>query len=94
MKNTAHSPKISIKDMPYTFYGYGWFIEEKPGYPVKVFHTGDNGGFQIYAGRYPDNKILYLIFSNRNDRDRELTASKLDKIFKEAGWLDTTSDKK
>ncbi|MEN6569848.1 MAG: serine hydrolase domain-containing protein [Rikenellaceae bacterium] len=94
MKNTAHSPKISIKDMPYTSYGYGWFIEKKPGYPVKVFHTGDNGGFQIYAGRYPDNKILYLIFSNRNDRDRELTASKLDKIFKEAGWLDTTSDKK
>ncbi|HBZ35524.1 MAG TPA: serine hydrolase domain-containing protein [Bacteroidales bacterium] len=94
MKNTAHSPKISIKDMPYTFYGYGWFIEEKPGYPVKVFHTGDNGGFQIYAGRYPDNKILYLIFSNRNDRDRELTISKLDKILKEAGWLDTTSDRK
>jgi len=94
MKNTAHSPKISIKDMPYTSYGYGWFIQEKPGYPVKVFHTGDNGGFQIYAGRYPDNKILYLIFSNRNDRDRELSASKLDKIFKEAGWFDTTSDRK
>jgi len=94
MKNTAHSPKISIKNMPYTSYGYGWFIQEKPGYPVKVFHTGDNGGFQIYAGRYPDNKILYLIFSNRNDRDRELSASKLDKIFKEAGWFDTTSDRK
>lgn len=39
-------------DMPLPLYGYGWFIEEKPGYPVKVFHTGDNGGFHIYARRY------------------------------------------
>jgi CubicO group peptidase (beta-lactamase class C family) len=91
MKEMAHSPKIVIKSIPYTSYGYGWFIEEKPGYPVKVYHTGDNGGFQIYAGRYPKNEILYLFFSNRNDRDRELTATKLDSIFKKAGWLDTTS---
>lgn len=92
MKLSAHSPKIAIKDMPYTSYGYGWFIEEKPGYPVKVFHTGDNGGFHIYAGRYPENGILYLFFSNRNDRDREATASKLDEIFKQAGWLSSVSD--
>lgn len=87
-KNEAHSPKINIPDIPYTSYGYGWFIQEKPGFPVKVYHTGDNGGFQIYAGRYPEKKILYLIFSNRNDRDRELTSNKLDEIFKKAGWLD------
>ncbi|OFY45036.1 MAG: hypothetical protein A2X18_13945 [Bacteroidetes bacterium GWF2_40_14] len=86
-KNEAHTAKINIPDIPYTSYGYGWFIQEKPGFPVKVYHTGDNGGFQIYAGRYPEKKILYLFFSNRNDRDRELTASKLDQIFKTAGWL-------
>jgi len=92
MKELAHSPKIAINDMPYTSYGYGWFIEEKPNFPVKVFHTGDNGGFHIYAGRYPENGILYLFFSNRNDRDRELTASRLDDIFKDAGWLNSISD--
>ncbi len=86
-KIEAHTPKIKIPEIPYTSYGYGWFIEEKPGFPTKIFHTGDNGGFQIYAGRFPEQKILYLIFSNRNDRDRELSASKTDSIMKEAGWL-------
>lgn len=83
----AQTPKIKIADIPYNSYGYGWFIEEKPEYPVKIYHTGDNGGFQIYAGRYPDQKILYLIFSNRNDRDRESNAQKIDAILKEAGML-------
>ncbi|MEN6619841.1 MAG: serine hydrolase domain-containing protein [Rikenellaceae bacterium] len=86
-KKEAHTPKINILETPFTSYGYGWFIEEKPKFPVKIYHTGDNGGFQIYAGRYPQQEILYLIFSNRNDRDRELSVSKLDNIFKKAGWL-------
>lgn len=87
LKEEAHSPKIEIKDIPYNYYGYGWFIEQKPDYPVKVYHTGDNGGFQIFAGRYPEQNILYLVFSNRNDRDREKTASQMEEIFKNEGWL-------
>lgn len=83
----AHTPKVKIKDIPFNSYGYGWFIEEKPEYPTKIYHTGDNGGFQIYAGRYPEQKILYLIFSNRNDRDRESNAQKIDAILKESGLL-------
>lgn len=86
-KIEAHTPKIEIKDIPYNSYGYGWFIEQRPDYPTKVYHTGDNGGFQIYAGRYPEQKILYLIFSNRNDRDREGIAYEIDKILKKEGWL-------
>jgi len=87
LKIEAHTPKIKIDDIPYTSYGYGWFIEEKPGFPTKIYHTGDNGGFQIYAGRYPEKNILYLFFSNRNDRDREATAEKVDAILKKEGWL-------
>lgn len=86
-KNEAHSPKITIPEIPYTSYGYGWFIEDKPGFPTKVYHTGDNGGFQIYAGRFPKQNILYLFFSNRNDRDRDATAQKIDEIMKKGGWL-------
>ncbi|MFA6769600.1 MAG: serine hydrolase domain-containing protein [Bacteroidales bacterium] len=86
-KEEAHTPKIEIKETPHNYYGYGWYIEQRPDYPVKVYHTGDNGGFQIYAGRYPEQEILYLIFSNRNDRDREHTAYEMDKIFKKEGWL-------
>ncbi len=87
IKEVAHKPKVEVKEIPNTFYGYGWFIEEKPGLPVKVYHTGNNGGFQIFAGRFPDKNILYLIFANRDDKNREEIVSKLDDIFKKAGWL-------
>ena len=87
LTDIAHSPKITVTDLPNTSYGYGWFIEEKPGFPQKVFHTGDNGGFQIYAARYPKQKILYLIFANRNDKNREDLADKIDQVLKKEGWL-------
>lgn len=83
----AQTPKIDIKNLPGNSYGYGWFIEERDDYPVKVYHTGDNGGFQIYAARYPEQQILVLIFSNRNDRNREENAHKIDEILKMGGWL-------
>lgn len=86
-KEEAHTPKIVIEEMPGNSYGYGWFIEEREGFPTKIYHTGDNGGFQIYAGRYPQQEILYLIFANRNDRDREAIAHQIDDIFKKEGWL-------
>jgi CubicO group peptidase (beta-lactamase class C family) len=83
----AQTPKTSIADMPGHSYGYGWFIEQRDGFPDKIYHTGDNGGFQIYAARYPKEEILILIFSNRNDRNREENAQKTDEILKEAGWF-------
>ena len=94
-REEAHSPKIgltgssfsSYQNRPYTSYGYGWFIEEKPETSKKVYHTGDNGGFKIYAGRFPKEHILYLFFANRSDRDRQGTAEKIDDIFREAGWI-------
>ena len=88
LKEEAHTSKINIPDMPFTGYGYGWFIEEKNEFPKKVYHTGNNGGFQIYAGRYPDQQILYLVFATRDDRDREATAEMVDQIMKKAGWLE------
>ena len=88
MSDEAWSKKIDIPEIPYTGYGYGWFIEERPEFPKKVYHTGDNGGYQIFAGRYPDKGILYLIFATCNDKDREDTVEKVDQIMKAAGWLD------
>jgi len=88
IKEEAHSAKINIPEIPYTGYGYGWFIEEKPGFPKKVYHTGNNGGFQIFAGTFPEQQILVLIFATRDDHDREDTVEKVDQIMKNAGWLD------
>jgi len=95
MRKEAHSPKIETngssfsdyQNMPHTYYGYGWFIEESDGMPQKVYHTGSNGGYRAYAGRFPDQKILYLYFSNKSDVNVNEVAKNLDTIFKEAGWL-------
>lgn len=96
IKEEAHSAINSIsgstyssyQNRPYTSYGYGWFIEEAPNMPKKVYHTGDNGGFQIYAGRFPSKNLLILVFENRNDHDRWNMVQKLDDIAKKAGWLE------
>ena len=95
LKQAAHSPITTVtgstyssyQNRPYTSYGYGWFIEQKPGMPKKVYHTGDNGGFQIYAGRFPEKNILVLVFENRNDQSRWSMVEKIDSILKEAGIL-------
>lgn len=96
LKQIAHSPITTVsgstfssyQNRPYTSYGYGWFIEEKPGMPRKVYHTGDNGGYQIYAGRFPEKKVLVLVFENRNDHSRWKMVEQLDAIVKEAGLLE------
>lgn len=96
LKQIAHSPITTVsgstfssyQNRPYTSYGYGWFIEEKPGMPRKVYHTGDNGGYQIYAGRFPEKKVLVLVFENRNDHSRWKMVEELDAIVKEAGLLE------
>lgn len=85
--NVSGSTFSSYQNRPYTSYGYGWFIEEKPDMPKKVYHTGDNGGFQIYAGRFPAKKILVLVFENRNDRSRWKMVEEIDAILNETGFL-------
>ena len=96
MTAEAHGPVTTITGSKFssyqnranTSYGYGWFIEDNPGMPRKVYHTGDNGGFQIYAGRFPEKEVLMLVFENRNDHSRWKMVEKLDAIAKEAGWLE------
>ena len=63
-----------------TWYGYGWFMEPaKDGAPLRIYHTGDNGGFKILAARYPDWDLLVLVFANRADWDRYDLYMKLEK---------------
>ncbi len=96
LKQVAHSVITPVSGSKYsdyqnranTGYGYGWFIEEIPGWPKKVYHTGDNGGFQIYAGRFPEKEILVLVFENRHDHDRWNVVKFIDETLKENGLLD------
>ncbi|MBP3257127.1 MAG: beta-lactamase family protein [Bacteroidales bacterium] len=65
------SPWSLYQNRPHTWYGYGWFIESAhDGGPLRIYHTGDNGGFKILAVRYPEKDALLLVFANRADWDR------------------------
>lgn len=37
---------------------------------MKIYHTGDNGGFQAYLAKYAGSSVKVIILSNRNDVDR------------------------
>lgn len=77
----------SYQNRPNTYYGLGWFIDKTPGYPTKVYHTGDNGGFQAYLAKYPEKEITIIVLENRNDNDRWTLATAIDKILLDAGLL-------
>ncbi len=95
MLKIAYKPHIEVTGSQWssyqnrenTFYGLGWFIDKTPGYPTKVYHTGDNGGFQAYLAKYPEKGITIIILENRNDNDRWSLAIAIDKILKEEGYL-------
>ena len=76
------SPWSDYQNRPNTWYGYGWFIEPAlDDAPLRIYHTGDNGGFMILAVRYPEKDMLLLIFANRNDFDRYGLMLQLEKEF-------------
>ena len=97
IKSEAQSPVTKVtgskycdyQNRPNTYYGYGWFIEQQPGFPLKVYHTGDNGGFQIYEAFFPSTNLTVLVFENRNDHDRWDMVTALDKILKKAGLMES-----
>ena len=76
MLREAYTPRIDIQPdanygyQPNASYGYGFFIQQSPGQPQIIYHTGDNGGFTIYAGKVPERDLVLLFFSTRNDIDR------------------------
>ena len=79
--DVASSPWCDYQRRPHTAYGLGWFVESKPGAPVKVYHTGDNGGFQAYVAKYPSTGIKIIVLENRNDRPRRQMAEAIDSIL-------------
>lgn len=93
--NIAYTPHITVsgskwssyQNRPNTYYGLGWFIDKTPGFPTKIYHTGDNGGFQAYLAKYPEKEITIIILENRNDNDRWTLATAIDNILKTCGFL-------
>jgi len=79
--NVSDSPWCDYQRRPHTHYGLGWFVDTTPGRPVKVYHTGDNGGFQAYVAKYPENDTKIIVLENRNDKDRWSMAQAIDSIL-------------
>lgn len=88
----AYTPHITVtgskwssyQNRPNTSYGLGWFIDNTPGLPTKVYHTGDNGGFQAYLAKYPSKDVSIIILENRNDNDRWSLVKSIDNILLDA----------
>jgi CubicO group peptidase (beta-lactamase class C family) len=90
IQNAAHTPQIKIsgskysnyQNRPNTWYGYGWFIEpETDSTPLKIYHTGSNGGFKSIAARYPEKEMLILLFSNREELDTYATIQPIERAL-------------
>ena len=92
-RQMAYSRKVTIPSdaeygyQPYTGYGYGFFIQAMPGRCPVVYHTGDNGGFTIYAGKVPLHNVVFLFFSTRNDIDRMKLVNAVYEKMEPLGWL-------
>lgn len=89
---TAHTKVSGSKWSGYqnrdnTWYGYGWFIDKTPGCEVKIYHTGDNGGFQAYAAKYERSHVNVIMLENQSTVDRWTLQLKIEKILKEEGVL-------
>lgn len=77
------SPWCDYQNRPHTFYGLGWFVDTSDSESTKVYHTGDNGGFQTYVAKYPEKEISIIVLENRHDRDRWEMAEAIDSIILE-----------
>lgn len=64
------SPWCDYQNRPNTWYGYGWFIDDIPGRRLKIYHTGDNGGYKAYLAKYPTDDTVVIVLENRCDLDR------------------------
>lgn len=92
----AYTPWVSVSDSPWcdyqrrpdTWYGLGWFVDTTPGMPVKVYHTGDNGGYQAYLAKYPAEKVAVIVLENRHDLDRWQLALEIDRLLLEEKVID------
>lgn len=74
-------------EKPMVSSGLGAAIRTEPGKPRKSYHINANGGFSIVEGCWPEKKLHYVVFSNRNDWDPYAVTASIDSIFAVKNWL-------
>lgn len=76
------SPWCSYQNRPNTSYGLGWFIDRTPGVSEKIYHTGDNGGFQAYLAKWDNGRVVVTMLENRNDHDRWAMQQAIERLLR------------
>lgn len=82
----AYTPRCDAT-IPNVHFGFGCAILTEPGMPLKRYHMYNNGGFQSIEASWPGKDVSYVLLSNRNDWNYRKTASRIDHIIANAGWL-------
>ncbi|MBR1543917.1 MAG: beta-lactamase family protein [Muribaculaceae bacterium] len=85
----AYTPQVTVTGSKWsdyqnrdnTSYGFGWFIDTTDPENPKVYHTGDNGGFQAYVAKYPTRGLAVIMLENRNDHSRWLMQTEIERII-------------
>ncbi|MCM1036632.1 MAG: beta-lactamase family protein [Bacteroides sp.] len=79
--SVSASPLCDYQRYPDTWYGLGYFIDHPAGWPRKIYHTGDNGGYQAYLAKYPAEDVKIIVLEARNDRSRREFAECIDRAL-------------
>jgi CubicO group peptidase (beta-lactamase class C family) len=66
LRDMMFTPFALMPDRGGLGYGYGWVIGKKGNHPI-VSHEGGINGFHSVIARYPNDKIVIIILSNRQD---------------------------
>lgn len=77
----------NYQNRPNTWYGLGQFIDTSIADCPRIYHTGDNGGFQAYLGLFPTKNISVIILENQYEYDRWELVQAIDNILKTNGLL-------
>ena len=70
----------TLNDGTKTNYGFGWRLETRDSRRV-ISHTGETRGFRNVLLRYPDQKIVVILLTNRNEGTPATVAAQLVKEF-------------
>lgn len=82
----AQTPVIET-DSAGIYFGIGYYIDQRPGKPHKVFNIGDNGGFSFYQANLPEDDVTYLIMSTRGGWDKSSVSAQVDSVLVSKGWV-------
>ncbi len=79
MQNRAWS-RTKLNNGKIVNYGYGWHVEDFANI-THPYHDGSSIGFRNSAGLFPEQKLMIIILTNRNEHDPIQEVHKIARLF-------------